>query len=100
MPDYAVARYAKLYDLGVGDADMELTVLRIKRSRQLHAVLVVRHQGRVCTLDNLRRDVQGPERMREFEVVYFINRGGGVSDSFSCPTDPSVDVFAFDLSIE
>ena len=74
--DYAVAKYARLYDLGVADADMGLTAVRIRKTGELHAVLVVRHQGRVYVLDNLRTNVQGAERLRDFEVVYFINRVG------------------------
>ena len=74
--DYAVAKYARLYDLGVADADMELAVVRIKQTGQYHAVLLVRHVGRVYVLDNLRRDVVGMERFRSFVPVYFINRIG------------------------
>jgi predicted transglutaminase-like cysteine proteinase len=53
--DYAVAEYARLYDLGVADADMELTAVRIRRTGELHAVLVVKHQGRIYVLDNLNQ---------------------------------------------
>lgn len=62
--------------MGVADADMEFTTVRIISTGQLHAVLIVRHQGRVYVLDNLRKEVQGPERLRDFQLVYFINRIG------------------------
>jgi predicted transglutaminase-like cysteine proteinase len=74
--EYAVAKYARLYELGVADADMALTVVRIKATGEYHAVLVVRHGGAVYVLDNLRRTVQGAARLRDFEIVYFINRIG------------------------
>ncbi len=74
--DYAVAKYTALYNLGVADADMELAAVRIRRTHELHAVLIVRHQGHVYVLDNLRHDVQGPERLNDFEAVYLINRIG------------------------
>jgi predicted transglutaminase-like cysteine proteinase len=71
-----VAKYARLYDLGVADADMELTAMRIRKTGEFHAVLVVRHRRRIYILDNLRRNLQGPKRMTDSEVVYFINRVG------------------------
>jgi predicted transglutaminase-like cysteine proteinase len=74
--DFAVAKYARLYDLGVADADMELTAVRIRKTGELHAVLVVRHHGHVYVLDNLRSEVQGLDRLKEFEPVYHINRIG------------------------
>src|SRR5579872_5675978 len=72
--EYAVAKYARLHALGVADADMALTVVRIKATGEYHAVLIVRHGGGVYVLDNLRRQVQTAARLNDFEIVYFINR--------------------------
>jgi predicted transglutaminase-like cysteine proteinase len=80
--DYAVAKYAQLHELGVADADMALTVVRIKATGEYHAVLLVQHGGAVYVLDNLKRTVQGAARLKDFEIVYFINRiGWGQSGS-------------------
>ena len=68
-----MAKYARLYELGVADADMALTVVRIKATSEYHAVLVVRHGGHMYVLDNLRRTVQGAARLKDFEIIYFIN---------------------------
>jgi predicted transglutaminase-like cysteine proteinase len=74
--EYAVAKYARLYALGVADADMALTVVRIKATGEYHAVLIVQHGGAGYVLDNLKRTVQTAARLKDFEIVYFINRIG------------------------
>jgi hypothetical protein len=43
---------------------------------ELRALLVVRNQWHVYVLVNLRGEAQGPERMRDFELVFFINLVG------------------------
>ena len=58
------------------DADVALTVVRIKATGKYHAVLVVRQHGAVCVLGNLQCEVQGASRLKDFEIIYLINRIG------------------------
>jgi predicted transglutaminase-like cysteine proteinase len=72
--DYAVAKYYRLYALGLADADMEVAVVRIKKTGEDHAVLLVRYGAKTYVLDNRFNRIQPPERMDDFAVYYYINR--------------------------
>jgi predicted transglutaminase-like cysteine proteinase len=74
--DYAVAKYYALYRLGVADADMQFVAVRIRKTGQFHAILVVQHAGRRYILDNRHSEVLPWSRMADYAPVYSINRLG------------------------
>lgn len=74
--DYATEKYRVLRRAGIADADMEIAVVIINKTQELHAVLTVRHQSKLYVLDNIKSALQNEKRMEDFTPVYFLNRKG------------------------
>ncbi len=74
--DYAIAKYAILERLGWSPAAMWIVVLRETVISPVHAVLMVRHAGRLWTLDNLGDPVFEHGRIDYYRPGYSLNRFG------------------------
>ncbi len=74
--DYAIAKYAILERLGWPPAQMWIVVLRETVISPVHAVLMVRHDGRLWTLDNLGDSVFEHGRIDYYRPAYSLNRFG------------------------
>lgn len=71
--DYAIAKFLSLKALGFTNDDMRIVVLDDLNLRVPHAVLVVRHEGRLLLLDNQVRGVVPVERIRHYKPIFSIN---------------------------
>ena len=74
--DFAIAKYAVLERLGWPAAQMWIVVLRETVISPVHAVLMVRHAGRLWTLDNLADPVVEHGRIDWYRPAYSLNRFG------------------------
>lgn len=73
--DFAIARYYRLLDYGFKDSEMEIAVVRIIDSNQIHAILLVHVGPDTWYLDNMEKEIQNWNRRKsEFNVYYYINR--------------------------
>ncbi len=74
--DYAIAKYAILERLGWPPAHMWIVVLRETVISPIHAVLMVRHAGRLWTLDNLGDRIFEHGRIDYYRPALSLNRFG------------------------
>jgi predicted transglutaminase-like cysteine proteinase len=74
--DYAIAKYAVLERLGWPPERMWIVVLRETVISPVHAVLMVQHDGRLWTLDNLGDRVFEHGRVDYYRPSYSLNRFG------------------------
>jgi predicted transglutaminase-like cysteine proteinase len=74
--DYAIAKYAVLERLGWPPERMWIVVMRETVISPIHAVLVVQHDGRLWTLDNLGDRVFEHGRIDFYRPAYSLNRFG------------------------
>jgi predicted transglutaminase-like cysteine proteinase len=77
--DFAIAKYAVLERLGWPPARMWIVVLRETVMSQVHAVLMVEHDGRLWTLDNLGDRPFEHGRLDYYRPAYSLNRFGSWS---------------------
>lgn len=73
---YAVTYYYYLYRNGVADAEMQMLVVKIKSNGLIHALLKVEHGGRVYVLDNRASSIEGRKWLKQYRVLYAVNRIG------------------------
>ena len=74
--DFAIAKYAVLERLGWSRALLWIVVLRETVISPIHAVLMVQHDGRLWTLDNLGDRVFEHGRIDYYRPAYSLNRFG------------------------
>jgi len=74
--DYAVLKYAVLRDAGVSPDDMRLVLLRDSQTREDHAVLSVREDGRWYILDNRRLGFYEDRELPHYLPLFAIDRNG------------------------
>jgi predicted transglutaminase-like cysteine proteinase len=74
--DYAVLKYAVLRDAGVSPDDMRLVLLRDSQSREDHAVLSVRDDGRWYILDNRRLGFYEDRELPHYLPLFAIDQNG------------------------
>lgn len=74
--DYAIAKYAVLERLGWPPARMWIVVMRETVISPIHAVLLVQHDGRLWTLDNLGDPVFVHGQIDFYRPAYSLNRFG------------------------
>jgi predicted transglutaminase-like cysteine proteinase len=74
--DYAIAKYAVLERLGWTRSRLWIVVLRETVISPIHAVLMVQHEGRLWTLDNLGDRVFEHGRVDYYRPAYSLNRFG------------------------
>ncbi len=74
--DYAIAKYAVLERLGWPPSRMWIVVMRETVISSVHAVLMVEHDGRLWTLDNLGERVFVHGQLDWYRPGYSLNRFG------------------------
>ena len=74
--DFAIAKYAVLERLGWPRERMWIVVLRETVISPIHAVLMVQHEGRLWTLDNLGDRIFEHGRVDYYRPAYSLNRFG------------------------
>lgn len=74
--DYAVLKYAVLRDAGVSPDDMRLVLLRDSQTREDHAVLSVRDDGRWYILDNRRLGFYEDRELPHYLPLFAIDQNG------------------------
>jgi predicted transglutaminase-like cysteine proteinase len=74
--DYAVLKYAVLRDAGVSPDDMRLVLLRDSQTREDHAVLSVRDDGRWYILDNRRLGFYEDRELPHYMPLFAIDQNG------------------------
>ena len=74
--DYAIAKYASLKALGIGEDRMRIVIVNDTRKKIGHAVLSVRTAAGVYILDNQNAEPVLHQRISHYAPVYSINAGG------------------------
>lgn len=74
--DYALEKYRRLLDAGLGGDDMRITIV-LDRNRDNHVVLIVRHEGADLVLDSLTGKVKP---WNETPYTYLAMQIGGKRD--------------------
>ena len=74
--DYAIAKYAALRAAGIGEDDLRLLIVRDVRSREDHAVLTARLDGRWLVLDNRRLLLLEDSQLPDYVPLFLIGVDG------------------------
>lgn len=74
--DYAILKYAVLRDAGVPVEDMRLVLLRDSQTREDHAVLSVRNDGKWYVLDNRRLGFYEDRELPHYMPLFAIDQNG------------------------
>lgn len=71
--DYAIAKYLSLKEIGWGESDLRIVVVRDTNLQVAHAVLVVAYAGRTWVLDNQVGRVNETAEVSHYRPVFSIN---------------------------
>ena len=71
--DYAIAKFLSLRALGIPNRDLRVVILDDRLRRQAHAVVVVRHGGRLLVLDNQSAGAVPAETITHYAPIYSMN---------------------------
>ena len=74
--DYAIAKFVALREAGVAAADLRLLLVRDLMSRQDHAVLAARHEGRWLVMDNRWDALMEPAALARFRPLFSLDDDG------------------------
>ena len=74
--DYAIAKLQMLRRAGFADGDLYLSIVKDLVTRQDHAVLVVRAEGRMIVLDNGTEELMDSERLHDYRPVLTFAKAG------------------------
>jgi predicted transglutaminase-like cysteine proteinase len=74
--DYAIAKYAILREAGVAADDLRIVLLRDTQTREAHAVLAARDQGRWYILDNRRLGFYVDGDLPHYLPLFALNHEG------------------------
>lgn len=74
--DYAIAKFVALREAGVPAADLRLLLVRDLMSRQDHAVLAARHDGRWLVMDNRWDALMEPDALARFMPLFALDDDG------------------------
>jgi predicted transglutaminase-like cysteine proteinase len=74
--DYAIAKFVALREAGVAAADLRLLLVRDLLSRQDHAVLAARHDGRWLVMDNRWDALMEPVALARFQPLFALDHDG------------------------
>jgi len=85
---YAVLKYAALRDAGFAPDDLRIVTVRIKSTRDYHAVVAVRNAGRWFILDNRSLAVVESRELYDFLPVLALDHRG--VRQFVLPSSPAV----------
>lgn len=71
--DYAIAKFITLQKIGFSNDDMRLLVLKNNAGKDIHAVLVVKVNGKDYVLDNRVSDVVEAKEVDYYTPIFSIN---------------------------
>jgi predicted transglutaminase-like cysteine proteinase len=74
--DYAIAKYAVLREAGVAPEDLRIVLLRDTASREDHAVLAAREDGRWFILDNRRAGFYQDTALPQYMPLFALGQNG------------------------
>jgi predicted transglutaminase-like cysteine proteinase len=74
--DYAIAKYAVLREVGVAPKDLRIVLLRDTASREDHAVLAAREDGRWFILDNRRAGFYQDAALPHYMPLFALGQNG------------------------
>ena len=74
--DFAIAKLQMLRRAGFADGDLYLSIVKDLVTRQDHAVLVVRAEGRMIVLDNGTEELMDSERLHDYRPVLTFAKAG------------------------
>lgn len=74
--DYVTEKYRVMRRLGYADSEMEMAVVVIPKTGELHSLFVIYSGEDTFVLDNRDNKVHLGDYLDEFKVVFFINRTG------------------------
>ena len=74
--DYAIAKYLALREAGVAAADLRIVLVRDLLSREDHAVLALRDDGRWLVLDNRRAHLVTTDEVRHYMPLFALDQDG------------------------
>ena len=74
--DYAIAKLQMLRHAGFADRDLYLAIVKDLVTRQDHAILVVRAEGRMIVLDNGTEELIDSERLHDYRPVLTFAKAG------------------------
>jgi predicted transglutaminase-like cysteine proteinase len=86
--DYAIAKYVALREVGLGNEDLRLLVVRDTKLREDHAVVAARLDGRWMVLDNRRLVLLEDVQLKQYVPLFAID-DDGVKRLVSNETAPS-----------
>ena len=85
---YVILKYAALRDAGYAPDDLQIVIVRIRSTREYHAVVAVRNAGRWFILDNRSLAVVESREHYEFLPVLALDHRG--VRQFVLPSSPAV----------
>ncbi len=71
--DYAIAKYMLLRAAGLPAEQMRIVILQDINLNEMHAILVVSHEGRALVLDNFQPNVVDSRRIVHYRPIYALN---------------------------
>jgi predicted transglutaminase-like cysteine proteinase len=74
--DYAIAKYVILREAGVPEKDMRILLVRDRKVREDHAVLVVRNESSWAVLDNRSSNLSLDSELPHFTPLFALDAGG------------------------
>ena len=74
--DYAIAKYVALREVGLGNEDLRLLVVRDTKLREDHAVVAARLDGRWVVLDNRRLVLLEDIQLKQYVPLFAIDDDG------------------------
>lgn len=70
--DYAIAKYVALSELGVSADDLRLIIVHIRNSKEDHAIVAVRLDGRWLILDNRTSELRYDTDVADYDPLFVI----------------------------
>ena len=74
--DYAIAKYLSLRALGWSADDLQIVVLQDMNLRIMHAILIVKFEGKNMLLDNQITRVIDANKVHHYKPIYSLNENG------------------------
>ena len=70
--DYAIAKYVALSELGVSTDDLRLIIVHLRNSKEDHAIVAVRLDGRWLILDNRTSEMRYDTDVADYDPTFVI----------------------------